>query len=138
MKWINLDKTLPKIPIIYAEIEGAAGLYYPPDDYEVEIDGKLYDCSKGLIQIQPGDSKDEAATIAHEWRHHWQFYHGVQFYDWEWEPTDDYEQSIIDYFKCPYELDALRYELKIAPSDCTEGWADLLGIYIPKRKYLWK
>jgi len=70
----------------------------------------------GLITINSSlDDIDIPATIAHEWRHHWQLFHGWTYDGYVWESgfEKNYEENIFDYFttsEC--EMDALRFEYK--------------------------
>lgn len=79
-------------------------------------------------------SDAEASTLAHEWRHHWQ-------YETLWEPKEgfryDLEFNFEDYdtywdqikayfFLQPCEMDALLFQHKMFPDECTDQWMEFL------------
>jgi hypothetical protein len=78
--------------------------------------------------IEIDTNSDAAATLAHEYRHHWQTYKFGKLNTPQWSNKGDYKTSIVNYFKsCPYEMDALIYEIKMAPTDYNLLWWEWLN-----------
>jgi hypothetical protein len=96
-----------------------------------------YSFRNGLIFVDVDQADSIAATVAHEWRHHWQVFNQPTSPGRPINPELDYRSSITEFFLSnAHEADALRYELKLAPSDCARQWASWLGWYEPERVYL--
>ncbi len=134
LNWIkNEDKSLVMPEVVFSSVSWAGGLYYHPEDMEVCINGKFYSLEFGLIEI--GMTGIIESTLAHEWRHHWQFFHyGVPddyLFSWPQEiSVDEYDKALVKYFLSnPTEMDALRFQYK--HSHIYEEWEKLLY------KYLW-
>lgn len=80
----------------------------------------------GLIEISDKitDDKIAAATLAHEYRHHWQLWQlgrdglqdsGTWFFS-NLNKYEDYNDLLKAYFTTfPCEADALKYEIKVMP-----------------------
>ena len=70
-----------------------------------------------------------AASLAHEYRHHWQwnnFGHRMRPSVWD-SQNQDYKASIVRYFRTYWwEMDALKFELKHAPNDVSRLWWEWL------------
>lgn len=96
------------------------GGYYYPSREELLLDDKWYRPDNGLILVNPLYPKDIPHTLAHEWRHHWQRFHGIP-YDGIPFTGDNYRDY---YMRSQSEGDALRFALRYAPID--EGAADLI------------
>jgi len=71
-------------------------------------------------------------TIAHEFRHHWQIQSGYKFRAsvWQIKPNAtlaEYRRCIVKYFRSFWwEMDALRFEIKHAPTELSLLWMDWL------------
>lgn len=142
LNWLrNLDKTLLLPTVIFVsgtehsvegEIHRGAGLYFHPRDWEPEINGIYYDGRRGLILATTDEPECIPAVLAHEWRHHWQFHHGLLPTDniapWTHDGNPDtYSHAIKQFFQQnAYELDALRFEMSRAPNWANEYQADLV------------
>jgi len=116
--WLSKkDRHLPAPDIFYVNNLDIGGLYIPPRDivmfeHEIEIHP-----SNGTIII--GEYNEDfplEAIMAHEWRHHWQYWNGWEYDGIGWNFTEDYDvyiEQITKYFLHSFsETDALKYELK--------------------------
>jgi hypothetical protein len=116
MDWIRrkIDKQLRSPGLVYNPTIEYGGLYYSPQSGGyLNYDGIDHDMIHGLIVI--GDTADEAGTIAHEWRHHWQHFNGIPYDGVTFNFNNDYQSEVIRYFSSSKaELDALRCEYKYA------------------------
>ena len=129
LNWIRrkCDKSIPMPDVMFYPLADASGRYYPPKNREMyDFNGKPYHMRYGVIVINPEyDNID--STIAHEWRHHWQHFHGIKF-----EISSltmfkelEYNESLLKYFtESKTELDALRFEYKYA--GIHDGWEEIL------------
>jgi len=101
------------------------GMYTPPG-YDPELTyGK--DCiTTGLIIINPMGLSPIPATIAHEWRHHWQYLENPRVFDGIWIPVygqGDHMEMIVDYFSYQWhEFDALRFTMSQYSCDEDGDW----------------
>ena len=78
------------------------GCYYHPR-YGVEIydmDGKPYSMKYGVIAINSKD-QDVEETIANEWRHHMQYFNGINF--------NNFPSSFDSFNKLPYGKAIWKY-----------------------------
>jgi hypothetical protein len=115
LNWLrNFDRTLPIPEVMFYPLQGCAGKYYHPHPSEMyDADGHPYERHRGVIVVSPKFEEFVAANIAHEWRHHWQYYQGMKF---EIPKKDlfkklDYEDALLQYFTTSKtEMDALRFE----------------------------
>jgi len=105
-----------------------SGAYYRPGRYEVAIDGQFHDGRFGILLVGTAWPDEIPSIIAHEWRHHWQLSTGRMPYDgvgWN-DPLaatdwDAWEAATRRYFRgSRCELDALAFELQVAPSDVAD------------------
>jgi hypothetical protein len=109
---------------VFSPLTDCGGLYHQPGDYELCIDGRFYDGCFGIIVI--GEHEGAAATIAHEWRHHWQRHNGLDFDNVPLRPDLPYEENIRQYFRrSKSELDALLFERREAPNYINDYWMHL-------------
>lgn len=94
--------------------------------------GGYYDTETKIIVAV--ETSNIAATLAHEFRHFLQDYYGhtlavVEISDSDVE-FDNYNKFIRKYFRSSWsEMDALRFENKIAPSRANKFW--LNGLVLP-------
>jgi hypothetical protein len=123
LNWIRkkVDKTIPIPEVMFFPFgDGRAGSYYHPNPKNeiFDIDGKPHSMKYGVIVLNPKYINDYAEEhIAHEWRHHWQCFNGMEFEDGSYLPSKSstYEQSLWDYFTgSKLEMDALRFQYKYA------------------------
>jgi hypothetical protein len=131
LRWIGKqakDIILPPILFIPRTI-GCGAYFCIPRDSERLINGRYYDLSKGLIVVgEHNNSNETSNTIAHEWRHCWQFFNvknafkTVQKFNYK----ISYEKAIIEFFKSPKELDALLFSHKFAPSPVSDDWIRII------------
>ena len=84
LNWIRkkVDKTIP-IPemMFFPFSDGRAGSYYTPSPKNeiYDVDGKPYSLIHGAIVVSSKyDSGAQKNIIAHEWRHHWQHFNGIE------------------------------------------------------------
>lgn len=120
------DKSLSMPVIVHTPLDEASGYYYEPHRGELEFDGKFYPGDKGIIVVSTNYPELIDSTITHEWRHHWQRFNKGECPYWPWQPLDDYEQSIRDYFKVWHEWDALMFEYRFARNELNDYWVGLL------------
>jgi len=135
LNWIrNFDKSLFIPEVVFHSLNSASGKYYPPEKkgWLYDENGHPYLMRFGVIVINPNQSdKEVPRTIAHEWKHHWQYFHGIKF---EIPPTNlfnrySYMTAIVKYFKCSRtESDAIRFEYKHAGMN--EYWKEALYNFI--------
>lgn len=117
--------TTPKIA--YVDRWDAAGSYYQPEDAETLIGGRWVDLSSGLIVVC---NQSNEGTVAHEWRHHWQFMNGWKYDGIGWPPRNmqraSYWEQIRAYFRrSRSEMDAFTFERKIV-TRMPNGWEDAI------------
>jgi hypothetical protein len=134
-KWIELNwlrkgnKEIP-LPELLFEHTGLCGAYYmQPSREEVLIGNRFYDLSKGFIVVNPSnDDSFIANSIAHEWRHHWQYCHGLSNPNPpQYKDCNNYEKSIANFFRgCWSEMDALLFSIEKIPDDISLYWMEIL------------
>lgn len=134
LNWIRkkVDRTIPMPEVMYFPFTDAGGRYYRPQKgWMFDGDMRPHSMKYGVIVVSPLCSDNVEATIAHEWRHHWQYFHGVKF---DATPvnifqTMAYEKALVKYFKSSrMEMDALRFQYK--HSTIHEAWEELLFNFI--------
>ena len=112
-------------PVIFADI-AYGGYFHFPRKKEVLIGNEYYPADRGLIVISELYSERIESSIAHEWRHLWQYYQeGKPEYisQWNLKSPLSYEKQIINHFIFDYrEYDALLFQLKKAPDDLALEW----------------
>jgi hypothetical protein len=139
-RWLKGPKWLSPPSIVIASKQycrNSDGAFVSPRA-EIEIDGRCYDASKGIIYISANACD---GTLAHEFRHHWQYWCGLKY---DGEPFgaqqacsyDDYRVAIVRYFTVSYsESDALLYELKKTPrNNPANAWLDWIREPTARRK----
>jgi hypothetical protein len=130
-RWLKGPKWLPAPTIVVASktfCGNCDGMCFFPRK-EVFVDGRYYDARNGLLMIS---EVAHAGTLAHEYRHHWQWFAGYRKYDgasFECPVGGDYatyRAAIVRYFaKSRYEWDALLYEIVKAPeNNPAHNWMD--------------
>lgn len=119
------DKSLFLPELVFAEIP-TGGCYHAPEHGVNEEYG--CDARKGIIVVSTlYGSEVVAATLAHEWRHHWQWWSGIKFDYVPWIGEEDYDSELRAYFKrSSTERDALRFEMKKAQAPHHDEWMSIL------------
>lgn len=120
------EKDVPAVPIVYMEDSEIGGMYHRPVRRECQIGQRFYDLRRGLILLsllscsdfEISDNYDyEATGLAHEWRHHWQHWHGYESDSLGWPPPgafDSYNQQIREFYTQSYtEMDALLFSWRV-------------------------
>ena len=127
MGWLSrIDKTLPMPNLVYVEDLDVGGCYVPPTNEPVGIDDIEIENPHGTIVVNHSRAYDplyfkESSVLAHEWRHHWQFFNGIddgrRKGDFDFSNYYTYESEMVKFFSNSYnEFDALRFEIKHAKS----------------------
>ncbi len=122
--WIRrkTDKTLPIPEIMEYPLIGSGGGYYSPN-LSAEIftsTGKPISMKYGVIVVGNKYEDDvKMAIIAHEWRHHMQYYAGFKYDEPECNSYEakgkEYDKVARQYFSSSIaEMDALRFQYKHA------------------------
>lgn len=123
LSWIaKQDKTIP-MPVLVVDVSTPyCGMYYRPRNEGVVIGEKTISARKGIIFFNP-EKPDVADTLAHEWRHHWQFWSGPGLDPVAFDYGGEYRSAIVKYFRSSRcEYDALRFSVKHAPSEMSLLW----------------
>lgn len=127
------EKWLPQPEVWVSDFETASGAYcYPGIDTRGTVFEAVYPTKAGAIVIVESQNEelgDFEATLAHEWRHHWQFWCG-----WKYDGNPGalarlpYEQAIYCYFRSSRsEMDALLFERRVAPSPGNDRFLDIIN-----------
>ena len=115
LNWLPKAKDVPLPNMFVVDDYDYSGCYYNPEYAEVELDGKCVSIENGLIIIK---SNTSPSTIAHEFRHHLQWWYGMDLGAVAWDFHKPYKDAIVEYYtKSLTELDALLYECKHYPDD---------------------
>lgn len=126
LRWLaRKDKYIRFPEVVFANIE-SGGIWIYPSKKEKLIGDRYYPLDLGIIVVNEEFGDEHEATIAHEWRHVWQYYNwgerGVH-HPWGIEPHLSYREQIVNYFANDVrELDALLFEVKIAPRPHALQW----------------
>lgn len=133
LRWLaRHDKDLPLPEIIFTpsnlDFRGqkCGGCYYKPEQNEFLYGDLFIPFDKGVIVVGTESPELIAGTIAHEWRHHWQFHRGLSLEPSHYDPKafeeyTGYRAAVRKYFRTQaHELDALRYQNKVAPDWCSD------------------
>lgn len=86
----------------------------------------------GTIFVNVSNSESIEETLAHEWRHHYQYWQlGMAFkHITSWDSLRqhyDYKISIKKYFTQWHEWDALTFAHHKAGNDTTESWLEIIN-----------
>lgn len=137
LNWLPMSvrKGLPTPRVIFASREWGGRYCSTRRDCGRYIDPLTdIDCTKrGLIEINGEDSIWEGSdllpgAIAHEYRHHEQQHSWRRFYSSVFQCRGDYRASIVAFFRgYPQEMDALRFQLRVAPDDLSRQWQEWLA-----------
>lgn len=122
LRWVRgIDKDIPFPTIIFDNDHNFSGCYYHPEDSIVNVNGREFELKNGLIifNIDFGDP----STLAHEWRHHWQWYNGWKVDSILPNYEIGYKEAMIEFYSNSIsELDALLFEIKKSPDDTNQEW----------------
>ena len=126
LHWLaKADKYILMPPVIFADI-AYGGFFHFPRKKEVLIGNEYYPADRGLIVISEIYSEHIESSIAHEWRHLWQYYQRGEHIlksKWNLESPLSYKEQIIGFFLSDsFEYDALLFQLKKAPDDVARQW----------------
>lgn len=134
LSWLPLSdrKSIPTPEVAYAEMHDCGGCYVPAGyrDDDFETTGR-----RDLIVLSTAFGEPRPTTIAHEFRHLMQRYlpslprlRFMPALDFG-ETHETWTRAIrVFYRERPFELDALRYQTRIAPDDLTaDFWQALEG-----------
>ena len=127
LNWLRKkDKHIPLPEFVFIDgIKGKGGYYCRPRKAERMIDDRFYDLQKGVIVVDFSNPAGFVlSAIAHEWRHHCQFYYGGNFKNpIQFNTKIDYKKSIISFFSnSATEVDALLFAHKVAPHETSSMW----------------
>jgi len=115
---------LPKIK--YANIgNNIYGIYFYPNKTIICAGEEIF-TDKGLIIINSEFPQDHASTIAHEWRHHWQYHNGLLINSYSAEEDEPFRTLVQ-----PEEADAHIFSHYYAPDDGTHMLNDCIQKYLP-------
>lgn len=122
---VDKDLVLPEV-VLGSSASLYGGCYWHPSKREALIDGIYYPLDRGLIEVSAIEHENIGSIIAHEWRHHWQFYKGWDFEaaDWgDFAAKFSYEDAIANYFiNIAKEADAFKFQLKYEPPSYGPEW----------------
>jgi len=125
LNWLHKkDRAISMPRLVFFAAPDCGGLYYYPDNREKLIGDKYFPLDCGLIVISPNeDGAFMAHSLAHEWRHHWQFFERGLTGGSKWHNNGNYEKAIISYFRRHlHEWDALLYANRMAPCSTSLEW----------------
>ena len=128
LNWLSRhDKDLP-IPAVIWSPSGTdfhdvrcRGCYYRPLRQEFLVGERFEPFHNGAIIVSGQEPDLIAGTLAHEWRHHWQYFRGmlpdkVTFDMNLFDDPDSYDDAIKMYFESQkHEMDALLFQYRMAP-----------------------
>ena len=129
LRWIHKQaKDLLYPNLFYVpKLENCGGCFYYPQQREILLGQTFYDMSKGLIFITEEYSANELHnTIAHEWRHYWQYFKKGPSRGIEFNGKIPYQKAIKQYFQNYSERDALLFSHKFSPSSISDYWMGLI------------
>lgn len=115
------EKALPIPHLIFCNTELYSGAYFSPLDcpfYIKEAKCVIHAMEAAIVISSAFGSREIGNAIAHEWRHHWQFYHGrlpqklARF-----DNGMPYREAIATYYQQPHEKDALLYSITAEPTE---------------------
>lgn len=139
-RWLPRDAFVPTPRVIEIEDPMAGGFYLRPGAVwyldDLELDGG----QTGLIGMSSShwtpwaQHHQEASVLAHEFRHHCQYWrgqHSLTKRENQWDRLVEkfpYEEAIREYLRRnAHERDAVRYEARLAPhSGLARWWLELL------------
>ena len=121
------DKDIPQPAVCLVSGYQAGGCYYHPSQSEVQLGNRFIDAERGILVM---DINSEDDSLAHEWRHHWQFINGWVYDGHQWGSGADYWTNLKRYFRTSRsEMDALVFSQQRTAS-VHEGWLDVLQVAV--------
>lgn len=138
------DKDIPVPKIVLCRSmprtnERAAAAYYQPWPNEECFDGRFVTNTFGIIALAEHHYDEEftfEASLAHEYRHHWQRFNCQGDYN---PPVirgaKDYQEEICQYFSTSFrEWDALQFEIRHSPNDVNRNRNEYVRRYVTQRR----
>lgn len=127
LNWLRTEKDILMPSIVFEDIF-VGGCYCSPKEDEAYINGKYYPLDNGILVISENYTDDFVINaIAHEWRHHWQWWHGIEDDYKGLNQNLPYKKMIVKYFsESSTEMDALLFSNKMYPCDDTLEWYEWL------------
>jgi hypothetical protein len=106
------EKDLPTPRVLYVDGVPYGGIYFHPKDEGEVIGQRHIDLSRGALIVSTENFAED--TLAHEWRHHWQFCNGWKYDGVNWPPRGleqaSYDAQVHAYFcGSKSEMDALKW-----------------------------
>ena len=110
---------LPVPDVVYVDSLKVGGFYHPPTEDPIFHRGVVAPPARnGLIVVGVHYDDVDPSTLAHEFRHHWQYHNGIEFDHIPLNSDvegDQWWDHIYDYFtKSKTENDALMFEYRVA------------------------
>lgn len=126
LNWLaKSDKYILLPPVIFTNIP-YGGYFHFPERKEILVGSEYYPADRGLIVISEIHSEHIESSIAHEWRHLWQYYQRGEpklKATWNLKSPLSYKEQIVNFFiSDSFEYDALLFQLKKAPDDVARQW----------------
>ena len=118
MTWLTRTaKDLARPNLVLVErLEGRGGEFWCPDKRELLIDGKYHDLRHGmLLVLEDCESAVLANSIAHEYRHYWQWYNAPHWRATPFHVDRPYKSEILRFFRSRMAMDALLFSHRVAP-----------------------
>ncbi len=127
LNWLpnSIRKGIPTPRLVVTDSNDYSGVFYHPTE-----DCEIFDMPLDKAPVIAISSTHDHfhSAVAHEFRHHWQLHNGLLgegnghwlhlFKSWK-----TYQRAIVAYFKTqPHEMDALRFERKVAPAEHQDMW----------------
>ena len=120
------DILLPHLVFVESLEDGNSACCYRPYKGEMQVGNVFVPFDKGLILVSESQMKFGSLenTLAHEWRHHWQWFNFPRAgYSTKFNAdATNYKDAIIKFFKDPKEYDALVFSHKVAPDRTSRTW----------------
>jgi hypothetical protein len=135
--WLSrVDKTLPMPTLVYMSDLEVGGYYFHPNCSGLVLDDIEIENPNGTIVVNYSPTCDhdyypERSVLAHEWRHHWQFFNrdfkNEKRPKFDFSRYDTYEAEMVRFFSSlPSEMDALRFEYKTVKGEHSRWVMSLL------------
>ena len=130
-RWLSKGEALPQPNIGYCDSKDYGGLYLHPHKEESHNGGIIIPPSaNGTIIISDFDDEFQLITLVHEWRHHWQYWNGINSDSLNWQDKEDYYDELFNYFKSSWtEYDALRFEVLKTNSELSKWTLEKVHTY---------
>ena len=128
-KWLHRHAPwMPQPQVVFSTLENVSGLYYRPEHGVTLSNG--VDRSNGIIVVDPQRRSRLESVIAHEWRHHYQHFHGPYEKGPSWDYLSSiytYEEAVIKYFTLScVEMDSFTFSMKHTKDVLDDFWLELI------------